>query len=92
MKSSGDEAGVAGGVASSVFMMEATFLSFSPTVTFDGQPACRLTDKMLMNKGNTVCMGGAVNPPVASFTSPDGVSEGTPKTRTSPNSACCAAC
>ena len=92
VKSSGDEAGVAGGVASSVFMMEATFLSFSPTVTFDGQPACRLTDKMLMNKGNTVCMGGAVNPPVASFTSPDGVSEGTPKTRTSPNSACCAAC
>jgi uncharacterized Zn-binding protein involved in type VI secretion len=65
VKSSGDEAGVAGGVASSVFMMEATFLSFSPTVTFDGQPACRLTDKMLMNKGNTVCMGGAVNPPVA---------------------------
>ena len=69
VKSSGDEAGVAGGVASSVFMMEATFLSFSPTVTFDGQPACRLTDKMLMNKGNTVCMSGAINPPVASFTS-----------------------
>ena len=42
VKSSGDEAGVAGGVASGVFMMEATFLSFSPTVTFDGQPACRL--------------------------------------------------
>jgi uncharacterized Zn-binding protein involved in type VI secretion len=77
VKSSGDEAGVAGGVASSVFMMEATFLSFSPTVTFDGQPACRLTDKMLMNKGNTVCMSGTFNPQVASFTSPDGVSEGT---------------
>jgi len=66
VKSSGDEAGVAGGVASSVFMMEATFLSFSPTVTFDGQPVCRLTDKMLMNKGNTVCMAGACNPAVTS--------------------------
>lgn len=58
IKSTGDEAGVAGGVASGVFAMEATFLSFSPTVTLDGQPACRLTDKMLMNKGNMVCMAG----------------------------------
>jgi len=62
VKSTGDEAGAAGGVASAVFAMEATFLSFSPTVTLDGNPACRLTDKMLMNKGNTVCMGGALNP------------------------------
>lgn len=62
IKSTGDEPGAAGGVMSAVFAMEATFLSFSPTVTFDGKPACRLTDKMLMNKGNTVCMGGAVNP------------------------------
>jgi hypothetical protein len=64
VKSSGDEAGALGGVVSQVFMMEATFLSFSPTVFFDGQPACRLTDKMLMNKANTVCMDGAQNPPV----------------------------
>lgn len=63
-KSTGDEAGVAGGVASSVFAMEATFLSFSPTVTLDGKPACRLTDKMLMNKGNTVCMAGEMQAPV----------------------------
>jgi uncharacterized Zn-binding protein involved in type VI secretion len=64
IKSTGDEAGVAGGVASNVNMMEATFLSFSPTVTLDGKPACRLTDKMLMNKGNTVCMGGELQGPV----------------------------
>lgn len=61
-KSTGDEAGMLGGVVSQVFMMEATFLSFSPTVLFEGQPACRLTDKMLMNKANTVCMDGATNP------------------------------
>jgi len=64
IKSTGDEPGVAGGVASSVNMMEATFLSFSPTVTLDGKPACRLTDKMLMNKGNTVCMAGELQAPV----------------------------
>jgi hypothetical protein len=58
VKSSGDEPGALGGVVSQVFAMEATFLSFSPTVLFEGQPACRLTDKMLMNKGNTVCMSG----------------------------------
>ena len=58
VKSSGDEPGVAGGVVSNVFAMEATFITFSPTVTLEGKPACRLTDKMLMNKGNTVCMGG----------------------------------
>jgi hypothetical protein len=58
VKSTGDEAGAGGGVVSQVFVMEATFLSFSPTVTFEGQAACRLTDKMLMNKGNTVCMSG----------------------------------
>jgi hypothetical protein len=65
VKSTGDEAGCAGGVVSSVFAMEATFISFSPTVMFDGKPVCRLTDKMLMNKGNTVCMGGVLNPMVA---------------------------
>jgi uncharacterized Zn-binding protein involved in type VI secretion len=64
IKSTGDEPGVAGGVASGVFAMEATFITFSPTVTLDGKPACRLTDKMLMNKGNTVCMAGALNPEV----------------------------
>jgi Toxin PAAR-like domain len=64
VKSTGDEAGALGGVVSQVFMMEATFLSFSPTVFFEGQPACRLTDKMLMNKGNTVCMDGVVQPPL----------------------------
>jgi hypothetical protein len=64
VKSTGDEAGALGGVVSQVFAMEATFLSFSPTVSFEGQPVCRLTDKMLMNKGNTVCMSGVVQAPL----------------------------
>jgi len=64
VKSTGDEPGVAGGVLSAVFIMEASFISFSPTVLLDGKPACRLTDKMLMNKTNTFCMSGALNPPV----------------------------
>jgi len=64
VRSTGDEPGALGGVVSQVFAMEATFLSFSPTVLMEGQPACRLTDKMLMNKGNTVCMLGAINPVV----------------------------
>jgi uncharacterized Zn-binding protein involved in type VI secretion len=71
IKSTGDEAGVAGGIASGVFAMEATFLSFSPTVTLDGKPACRLTDKMLMNKGNTVCMAGELQSPVPLSTPAD---------------------
>jgi uncharacterized Zn-binding protein involved in type VI secretion len=62
-KSTGDEAGVAGGVVSAVIIGEAEFISFSPTVSFEGKPVCRLTDKMLMNKGNTVCMGGVLQSP-----------------------------
>src|ERR1700759_3737956 len=63
-KSTGDEPGVAGGVVSNVVMMEASFISFSPTVMMDGAPVCRLTDKMLMNHGNTVCLGGELQAPV----------------------------
>lgn len=62
VRSTGDEAGSLGGVVSQVFAMEATFLSFSPTVLMEGQGACRLTDKMLMNKANTACMLGLLNP------------------------------
>jgi hypothetical protein len=63
-KSTGDEPGVVGGVVSHLFIGEASFISFSPTVLMEGKPACRLTDKMLMNMGNTVCMGGVLQNPV----------------------------
>lgn len=58
MLSTGDEAGVAGGVASSTFIKEATWLTYSFDVKLEGKSACRLTDKMFMNHNNTVCCGG----------------------------------
>jgi uncharacterized Zn-binding protein involved in type VI secretion len=65
VKSTGDEPGCAGGVASGVFIGEASFISFSPNVFFEGKPVVRLTDKMLMNKGNTVCAAGILVAPVS---------------------------
>jgi uncharacterized protein DUF4150 len=57
-KSTGDEPGTLGGVVSLVNMMEASWLSYSMDVFLEGLNACRLTDKMLLNHGNTVSMGG----------------------------------
>lgn len=62
----GNEPGVGGGVVSGVNMAEATFLSFSPTVFMEGRPVTRLTDKMLMNKANTMSAGGYFTGPVPS--------------------------
>jgi len=59
-KSTGDEAGVAGGVVSGVITKEATWISYSFDVKLEGKGACRLTDKMFMNHGNTVCMAGLI--------------------------------
>jgi hypothetical protein len=59
-RSQGDEAGTAGGIKSSTFTKEATWLSYSMDVKFEGENACRLTDKMLMNHGNTACMAGLI--------------------------------
>ena len=63
-KSTGDKAGKLGGVKSGVNEHRATWLTYSFDVTFEGEGVCRLTDKMFMNNGNTVCLGGIVNPPV----------------------------
>ena len=60
----GDEPGTGGGVISGVNMNEATFLSWSPNVFMESRPVTRLTDKMLLNKGNTVSMGGYYTGPV----------------------------
>lgn len=62
---SGDEPGTAGGVKSSTNMKEATWLLYSFDVKLDGKNACRLSDKLMMNHGNTACLGGVINPPVA---------------------------
>jgi hypothetical protein len=59
-RSTGDEAGVGGGVISGVFTKEATWISFSFDVKLEGKGACRLTDKMFMNHSNTVCLAGLI--------------------------------
>ena len=58
--STGDEPGTAGGVKSGTFTKEATWISFSPNVKFEGQSVCRLTDKMFHNHQNTVNLAGLV--------------------------------
>lgn len=58
----GDEAGTAGGVKSGTQLKEATWLSYSFDVMLEGRNACRLGDKLLMNKGNTACLAGIVQP------------------------------
>ena len=63
-KSIGDEPGVGGGVISGVNLHEATFLSWSPNVFMEGRPVTRLTDRMLLNKGNTISAGGYFTGPV----------------------------
>ena len=60
----GDEPGTAGGVKSSTNMKEATWITSSFDVKLDGKNACRLTDKMQMNHGNTVCLAGIQQIPV----------------------------
>jgi hypothetical protein len=60
----GDEAGTAGGVVSSTNMKEATWILYSFDVKLDGGNACRKTDKMKMNHGNTICMVGNDGPPL----------------------------
>lgn len=59
-----DEPGTGGGVISGVNQHQATWLSWSPDVFFEGKPVTRLTDKMLMNRGNTVSLGGYYTGPV----------------------------
>jgi hypothetical protein len=64
----GDEPGTAGGVKSSTNMKEATWILYSFDVKLDGKNACRLTDKMQMNHGNTACLGGIFQDPVTGVT------------------------
>ncbi len=63
--SNGDNAGVAGGVKSSTFMKESTWILYSFDVKMDGKNACRLSDKKFQNHENTVDLGGELQTPVA---------------------------
>jgi len=60
----GDEPGTVGGVKSSTNMKEATWILYSFDVKLDGKNACRLSDKMMMNHGNTACLSGTIHKPV----------------------------
>lgn len=68
---SGDEPGTAGGVKSSTNMKEATWILYSFDVKLDGQNACRLSDKMMMNHGNSACLGGTLHADVPDLDSCD---------------------
>lgn len=63
--SNGDNPGVAGGVKSSTFMKESTWILYSFDVKMDGENACRLTDKKFQNHENTADLAGACQPPVS---------------------------
>lgn len=58
--SNGDNAGVAGGVKSSTFMKESTWILYSFDVKIEGNNACRLTDKKFQNHENTADLAGVV--------------------------------
>jgi len=62
--SQGDEPGTAGGVKSSTFKKESTWILYSFDVKIEGKNACRLTDKKFQNHENTVDMMGAGGAPV----------------------------
>jgi uncharacterized Zn-binding protein involved in type VI secretion len=62
--SNGDNAGVAGGVKSSTFMKESTWLLYSFDVKMDGKNACRLSDKKFHNHENTVNAQGVLQTPL----------------------------
>jgi hypothetical protein len=60
--SNGDQPGTIGGIKSNVFMKEATWILYAPTVKMDGKNACRFTDPMFHNSENTVNLSGVINP------------------------------
>lgn len=58
--SNGDNAGVAGGVKSSTFMKEATWILYSFDVKLQKKNAARLSDKMFHNAENSANLGGEI--------------------------------
>jgi hypothetical protein len=62
--SNGDEPGTVGGVKSSTFIKESTWILYSFDVKMDGEGACRLTDKKFQNHENTADAAGIIQVPV----------------------------
>jgi hypothetical protein len=69
-RSSGDEAGVVGGLMSGCNMGKAEFILYSFDVKFDGKNVCRMADLMLLNKKNTPPFP-EIQPPNPAFIVPD---------------------
>ncbi|MDO5605864.1 MAG: DUF4150 domain-containing protein [Paracoccus sp. (in: a-proteobacteria)] len=63
-RSFGDEPGRGKGVSSQTVQDEATWLSWSPDVYIEDRAATRLSDRMLMNKGNAASLAGYNTPPI----------------------------
>ncbi len=63
-RSTGDEAGSAGGGKSGTFMREATWMTYSFDVKYEGKGACRLSDKMFHNHQNTANATGISQDPL----------------------------
>jgi len=61
--SNGDNAGVAGGIKSSTFMKESTWILYSFDVKMDGKNVARLTDKKFQNHENTADLAGTIQVP-----------------------------
>ena len=53
MVSSGDEGGSCGGIISGTIKGQAQFITSSPNVFIEGQPAVRQADQMVSNNANT---------------------------------------
>jgi hypothetical protein len=62
--SNGDEPGTVGGVKSSTFIKESTWILYSFDVKMDGKNACRLSDKKFQNHENAADLAGELQPPV----------------------------
>jgi len=61
-RSTGDEAGTVGGVKSSTFKKETSWITYSFDVKLEGKNACRHTDKKFHNHKNTVDLAGNIDP------------------------------
>lgn len=61
--SNGDQPGTLGGIKSSTFMKESTWILYSFDVKMNGKNACRLTDKKFQNHENTVDLAGVIQDP-----------------------------
>jgi Domain of unknown function (DUF4150) len=86
--SNGDNAGVAGGVKSSTFMKESTWILYSFDVKMDGSNACRLTDKKFQNHENTADLGGEVQMAMAVQTLQDMLCECDQQVQPGPDDTC----